>query len=125
MVQAQLDFIVPQLFWAALGGGILGACLVNCVLLLVEGLASVVVAFFARRNRIENARKRAALFSRLAVKTQAEYDRLLAVLANGQAAAAGDAVGRACETLSAPSAGAQTDSQTMKAKGGTDGRVSV
>lgn len=116
MEQVQLDFLVKQVFWLAFGGGILGACAISCVLLLVEGLASVVIAFFERRNRIENARKRAALFSRLAVKTQAEYVRLLAELANGQASAAGDAVGRACETLSAPSAGAQAVSQSLIAK---------
>lgn len=116
MDQAQLDFLVKQLFWAAVGGGIFGAALMNGGLLLIEGLASVVVAFFERRNRIDSARKRAALFSRLAVKTQAEYDRLLAELANGQAVAAGGAVGRACETLSAPSAGAQTVSQSLIAK---------
>ena len=117
MDQAQLNFLVKQVFWVAFGGGILGACAISCVLLLIEGLASAVIAFFERRNRIENARKRAALFSRLAVKTQAEYDRLLSELANGQAAAAGVAVGRACETLSAPSAGAQTVSQSLIAKG--------
>lgn len=116
MDQAQLDFLIKQVFWLAVGGGMFGAALMNGVLLLVEGLASVVAAFFERRNRIENARKRAALFSRLAVKTQAEYDRLLSELANGQAVAAGDAVGRACETLSAPSAGAQAVSQPLTAK---------
>ncbi|KKI11545.1 hypothetical protein XA67_24320 [Comamonas thiooxydans] len=116
MLQAQLDFIVPQLFWAAVGGGILGACLVNCVLLLVEGLASVVAAFFARRNRIENARKRAALFSRLAVKSQAEYDRLLVELATGKAEAAGGVVGRACETHDAASAGARAVALPLTAR---------
>ena len=116
MDQAQLDFLIKQVFWLAVGGGMFGAALMNGGLLLIEGLASAVVAFFERRNRIENARKRAALFSRLAVKTQAEYDRLLAELANGQASAAGDAVGRACETLSAPSAGAQAVSQSLIAK---------
>ena len=117
MEQAQLDFLVKQFFWIAFGGGILGACAISCVLLLVEGLASAVVAFFERRNRIENARKRAALFSRLAVKSQAEYDRLLTELANGHAGAAGDAVGRACETLSAPSAAAHAVSQPLTARG--------
>lgn len=106
MDQAQL-FLVKQVFWVAFGGGILGACGISCVLLLVEGSASVIVAFFARRNRIENARKRAALFSRLAVKTQAEYDRLLVELATGKAVAAGGVVGRACETHDAASAAAQ------------------
>lgn len=116
MDQAQLDFIVKSLFWAAVGGGIFGASLMNGVLLLVEGLASVVAAFFERRNRIENARKRAALFSRLAVKSQAEYDRLLAELANGQAGAAGGVVGRACETHDAASAGAQAVALPLTAR---------
>lgn len=116
MDQAQFDLLIKQVFWLAVGGGVIGAALLNGVLMLVEGLASVVAAFFERRNRIENARKRAAMFSRLAVKSQAEYDRLLAGLANGQAVAAGDAVGRACETLSAPSVGAQAVSQPLTAK---------
>ena len=116
MDQSQLDFLVKQVFWIAFGGGILGACAISCVLLLVEGLASAVVAFFERRNRIENARKRAAFFSRLAVKTQAEYDRLLIELANGGASAAGGAVGRACETLGAASASAQAVAQPLTAK---------
>ena len=116
MDQAQLDFLVRQVFWVAFGGGILGACAISCVLLLIEGLASVVIAFFERRNRIENARKRAALFSRLAVKSQAEYDRLLVELATGKASAAGGVVGRACETHDAASAGAQAVALPLTAR---------
>ena len=105
-----------KLVLLSIGGGILGAALLQGIWLAVGGLFSMVIDFFERRNRIENARKRAALFSRLAVKSQAEYDRLLTELANGHAGAAGDAVGRACETLSAPSAGAQAVSQPLTAR---------
>lgn len=116
MDQAQLVQFAQKMFLLSIVGGIVGCVLMTGILLLLQGIFSAVISFFESRNRIENARKRAALFSRLAVKTQAEYDRLLAELANGHAGAAGVAVGRACETLSAPSVGVQAASQPLAVK---------
>ena len=116
MSEAQLQHFAYQVITLSLVGGVAGSVLLHGMFLAIQAVFSRVIEFFERRNRIENARKRAAFFSRLAVKTQAEYDRLLIELANGGASVAGGAVGRACETLGAPSAGAQTVAQPLTAK---------
>ena len=116
MSEVQLQHFAYQVIGLSLVGGVAGSVLLHGVFLAIQAVFSVLIGFFERRNRIENARKRAAFFSRLAVKTQAEYDRLLAELANGQAGAAGGVVGRACETRDAVSAGVQAVSQPLTAK---------
>ena len=116
MDHEQAIHFAKQLIWLSVAGGMLGAVAMQLIYLMGVGLVSLVSEFFERRNRIENARKRAAFFSRIAIKAQAEYDRLLIELANGGASAAGGAVGRACETLGAASASAQAVAQPLTAK---------
>ncbi len=116
MDQEQLVQFAQKLFLLSIVGGMAGCVLMNGIWLALGGLFSMVAAFFESRNRIENARKRAALFSRLAVKSQAEYDRLLVELATGKASAAGGVVGRACETHDAASAGAQAVALPLTAR---------
>lgn len=116
LTEEQLVYLLQQLICISLVGGMVGTCLMGALWSLLGLVFDAVSGFFERRNRVENARKRAALFSRLAVKSQAEYDRLLQELANGSAHAVGGVVGRACETRDAANAGAQAAAQTTTAK---------
>ncbi|KLO60138.1 hypothetical protein AA671_11505 [Delftia tsuruhatensis] len=90
----------------AIGGGVMGAALYHAFFGALAVVFQVVGDFLARRNRIAHARKRAALFSRLARGAQAELDKLQAAQEQAQGAPAGGAVARACERGGDAGAGA-------------------
>lgn len=90
----------------AIGGGVMGAALYHCFFSALGVVFGAVADFLARRNRIAHARKRAALFSRLARGAQAELEKLQAAQEQAQGAPAGGAVARACERSSDAGAGA-------------------
>lgn len=102
----QPDLFGQTIVLLAVGGGVMGAALYHAFFSLLAFVMEAVGGFLARRDRIAHARKRAALFSRLARGAQAELDRLQAAQEQAQGTTAGGAAARACERSGDAGAGA-------------------